>query len=88
MHELALADAVFRAARRAADEERLTSITSIAVEVGELQQIRKDLFEFALQEIRPTDDSRIADANVTVEILPARFRCRACARAFGLRSDG
>jgi hydrogenase nickel incorporation protein HypA/HybF len=84
MHEFALAEAVMQTARQTAERESLTRVTKIAVEVGELQQIKKDVFEFALGQTRPDGDARLAETEITVEIVPARFRCRACERVFGV----
>ena len=88
VHEFALADAVMRCAREAADDEGLSRVATIGVRVGELQQIEPEVFAFALAEVRPTDDSRLADTEVTVDVEPARFRCRACDRSFGLDEAG
>lgn len=82
MHEFALADAVMRAALSTAQTEGLTRLTAIHLKVGELQQIKKDVFEFALQETRPADAPALRDTVVTVEIEPATFRCRACEHEF------
>jgi hydrogenase nickel incorporation protein HypA/HybF len=84
MHELALADAVIRTALVAAKKERIRRILSIDVAVGELQNIERDVFEFALKEIRPTDDPALEGTRITLEIEPARFRCRPCDTRFGL----
>ena len=84
MHEYALADAVLRAAAAAADGERLSVVTAIRVRVGELQQIDPDVFSFALERTRPEGDARFAATRTSVEVVPARFRCRACSREFSL----
>jgi hydrogenase nickel incorporation protein HypA/HybF len=83
MHELALAEAVIVTALEAADREGFSELTRIDVRVGELQRIRKDTFEFALKEILPAGEPRIAGAEIRVEIEPVRFRCRPCGREFG-----
>ena len=84
MHEYALADAVVRAALRAADDGGLVAITSVHVRVGELQQIKRELFEFALGECRPDDESRLADTTFQVTVEPALLTCRVCAHAFAM----
>ena len=93
MHEFALADAVMRAALSSARSEGLARVTALHLKVGELQQIKKDVFEFALQETRPAGGALLAETAVTVVIEPATFRCRACghefllAEASGARAD-
>ena len=78
MHELALADAVMKAALRAADDAGMERIDKLVVKVGELQQIEKDLFEFSLTSVLPTQDERIAGAAFEVTEERVRFGCNAC----------
>jgi hydrogenase nickel incorporation protein HypA/HybF len=84
MHELALADAVVTTALRVADREGLTEITKLDVRIGELQQIKADVFEFALKEVIPAGEPRIASAAIVLETEPAEFCCRPCGHGFGL----
>ena len=88
MHEFALAEAVMTTALQAADRERLDRILAIRVRIGELQRIKKDVFAFALKEMLPAAEPRLAATEMTLEIEPARFRCRACDRAFTLAEAG
>jgi hydrogenase nickel incorporation protein HypA/HybF len=84
MHEMALAEAVVAAALDAAEKNGITKITKIEVRVGELQQIELDAFRFAIQEMIPASEPRIAGAVLVVDTDPARCLCRACGRTFGL----
>jgi len=84
MHELALAEAVVATAIEVAVKEGITEITNLEVRVGELQNIKKDVFEFALKEIIPSVESRISGDAISVVIEPAGFRCRPCGRAFSI----
>jgi len=88
MHEFALAEAVMTTALQAADRERLDRILAIRVRIGELQRIKKDVFEFALKEMVPATEPRLFATEITLEIEPARFRCRACDRSFLLADAG
>jgi hydrogenase nickel incorporation protein HypA/HybF len=88
VHEFALAEAVLTSALQAADRERLDRILAIRVRIGELQRIRKDVFAFALKEMLPAAEPRLAATEMTLEIVPARFRCRACDRSFDLAEAG
>ena len=83
MHEFALAEAVVRAVLQTAESEGMTAVTRVAVQVGELQSIKRDVFEFALEQVG-SDDPRLADAAMQVEIVPARFACRDCEHVFTL----
>jgi hydrogenase nickel incorporation protein HypA/HybF len=82
MHELALADAVMRAALRAADDAGMNRVDRLVVKVGELQQIEKDLFEFSLTSVLSTQDPRLAGAAFDVTEERVRFGCNACGREY------
>jgi hydrogenase nickel incorporation protein HypA/HybF len=84
MHEFALAEAVMTAALKAAEKERMDTIERVVIRIGELQQIRKETFEFALREVLPAQEARLKGTRFLVEIEATRFRCRACEREFGL----
>ena len=88
MHEYALAEAVVATAIDAATKAGHSSITRIDVRIGQLQRIDKEVFAFAIKEILPADEPRIAGAEVTLEIEPARFACRPCGREFSLADIG
>lgn len=83
MHELALADAVMKAALRAADDAGMDRVEKLVVKVGELQQIEKDLFEFSLASVIPTQDPRLATTEFDVAAEPVRFTCLACGTEYG-----
>lgn len=76
MHELALAEAVVTAAIETAKKNGLTKVTRIEVRVGELQQIEREAFRFALEEM--------IEADIDVSAEPARFLCRKCGLEYGL----
>lgn len=88
MHEFALAEAVIDAALQAADREGVAEITRIVVRLGALQNVEPEVFRFALREVLPASEPRLAGAAITVEAEAARFRCRPCGRAFGLDEAG
>jgi hydrogenase nickel incorporation protein HypA/HybF len=87
MHELALAEAVVTAALKFSDREGLSELARIEVRVGELQGIRKEIFEFALAEVMPAVEPRLASTEIHVEIEPARFHCRSCGVRFSLNEE-
>jgi len=86
MHELALADAVVKAALRAADDAGMDRIGRVIVKVGELQQIEKDLFEFSLTNVLPAGEPRLQDVVFDVAEEAVRFECKACGHGYG-RAD-
>ncbi len=78
MHEWALAEAVVATTKRAAHEKKLRHVTEITVKLGELQQIEREIFEFALEQILSQEDPLLHHARVILETERAQFRCRAC----------
>ena len=48
MHEWALAEAVITAAQQIAEKEKLKEIKEVNIKIGELQQVERDIFRFAL----------------------------------------
>lgn len=84
MHEMALAEAVVAAAIETAEKNGIARITRIEVRVGELQRIDRDSFRFAIEQLIPPAEPRIAGAVLDVRGDPATFLCRRCGRSFGL----
>jgi hydrogenase nickel incorporation protein HypA/HybF len=78
MHEWALAEAVVATTKRAAHEQHLHKVTAITVKLGALQQIEREIFTFALEQILSQEDALLRHARVVIEIERAQFRCRAC----------
>lgn len=78
MHEWALAEAVVATAKKAAHEKKLRRVTEITVKLGELQQIEREIFAFALEHILGQEDPLVRGAKVIFETEHAQFRCRAC----------
>jgi hydrogenase nickel incorporation protein HypA/HybF len=89
MHEWALAEGVIKTALDEGEKAGLTAISRISVKIGELQRIRRDVFENALRTVMPADEPRLSGTELQLEIEPVRFRCRACGLAFSLaETDG
>jgi len=84
VHELALAEAVVAAALETARRENIARLTRIVVGIGELQSIERETFEYALGQVLPAAEPRIAGAAFCLETEPARMRCRPCGHDFGL----
>lgn len=83
MHEMALADAVVTTAIREGERNGLSRITEVVVRIGELQRIDREVFAFALQQVLPAAEPRIAGVRFRIESEAALFRCRPCGRSFG-----
>ena len=73
MHELAIADAVVRIACAHAGERR---VTKVELKVGRLKQVVPDSLEFAFGLV--TEGTVLEGAELEIEDVPARVRCRDC----------
>jgi hydrogenase nickel incorporation protein HypA/HybF len=82
MHEWALAESVFTAALEAAEKEKLKKITEIKITIGELQQIEKDIFEFALTQIIKDQDKKIKNVKIKIDIEKSTLKCKTCEKVW------
>jgi hydrogenase nickel incorporation protein HypA/HybF len=78
MHEWALAESVLTAALEAAEKEKLKKITEIKITIGELQQIEKDIFEFALTQILKDQDKKLKNVKIKIDIEKSILKCKNC----------
>ena len=75
MHEWALAEAVIKTAEEIAEKEALIQVGEVTVRIGELQQVERRIFRFALNQLKPANMK-----NAKFHILSAKttLRCRVC----------
>ncbi len=78
MHEWALAEGVAETALQIAKKEHLDRVTRVEVRIGELQQIKEEVFRFALEEIVPKVTPALKETAFELIIDPAVLKCRAC----------
>jgi hydrogenase nickel incorporation protein HypA/HybF len=78
MHEWALAESILTAALEAAEKEKLKKITEININIGELQQIEQDIFEFSLNEIIKTQGEKLKDVKIKIETEKSTLKCKSC----------
>ena len=75
MHELSIAEAIVAIAERHAAGRR---VYRVSVKVGHLRQVVPDALQFAFQLL--TDGTVLEGAELAIEEVPARVRCRGCGR--------
>jgi len=75
MHEWALAEAVIAAASEIVEKEGLQEVSEVKIRVGELQQIERDILEFALSKLKP---AKFKNAKFRIEVAKAQLKCRVC----------
>lgn len=75
MHEWALAESVIKAASEIAEKEHLKEVTEIDIKIGELQDVEREIFRFALQQLKPANFK-----NTRFHITRAKttLKCRNC----------
>ena len=73
MHELSIAEAVVGIASRHANGRR---VHKVELKVGYLRQVVPDALQFAFELV--TNDTELKGAELQIEEVPARGRCRRC----------
>ncbi|MEW6222506.1 MAG: hydrogenase nickel incorporation protein HypA [Candidatus Hadarchaeota archaeon] len=86
MHEWALAEGVVSAALKAADERKAGRVLGIRVRVGELQQLDKKVFKFAVRQL--ARGTKAENLNVALEPEKSVFECNVCRAEWGFRRGG
>ncbi|PNX48358.1 MAG: hydrogenase nickel insertion protein HypA [Thermoplasmata archaeon M11B2D] len=82
MHEWALAESVVLAAVEAAKKEKLQTITQITVQIGELQQIEKEIFLFALEELAKLQKPPIKNNAFVLKTEKSSLSCKTCGKSW------
>lgn len=75
MHEWALAEAIISAVSQAAEREGLREVSEVHLKVGELQQVDREILDFALRELR---SGKLANTKFVIRVSKAAFKCRVC----------
>ncbi len=75
MHEWALAEAVIKTASEIAKKEGLKKITEVTVKIGELQQVERPIFRFALSQVKPEN---FKEAKFRLSTAKTTLKCRVC----------
>jgi hydrogenase nickel incorporation protein HypA/HybF len=78
MHEWALAESILTAALEAAQKEKIKKITEIDIAIGELQQIEKDIFQFALDQLIEDNKDKLKDVKIKIKTEKSTLKCRNC----------
>jgi hydrogenase nickel incorporation protein HypA/HybF len=75
MHEWALAEAVITTASQIAEKEGLREVTQVKIRIGEMQGIERNIFDFALSQLKP---NKFKKTKFEVRTEKAELKCRAC----------
>jgi hydrogenase nickel incorporation protein HypA/HybF len=78
MHEWALAESIVMAAVDEARKEKLKSITQVTIFIGELQQVEKEIFLFALNELSKSQKPSIKKDAFILKTEKSMLLCKNC----------
>ena len=78
MHEWALAESIVMAAVETAQKENLKTITEVTVHIGELQQIEREIFLFALNELAKSQKPKIKNDAFHLKTEKGTLTCKTC----------
>ncbi|MCX6670464.1 MAG: hydrogenase nickel incorporation protein HypA [Euryarchaeota archaeon] len=78
MHEWALAESIVMATIEEAQKEKLKTITQVTVHIGELQQIEKEIFLFALNELAKSQEPPIKKGAFQLKTDKSTLTCKNC----------
>ena len=79
MHEWALAESILAASVEAAEKEKLKRITKVTVQLGELQQINKEIFKKALDDLMDTHKNKLLEnTKIIINTEETELKCKNC----------
>ncbi|MCW4052814.1 MAG: hydrogenase nickel incorporation protein HypA [Candidatus Bathyarchaeota archaeon] len=84
MHEWALAEAVIEAVRKIAKEKGLREVNEIKIKVGELQQIDREILDFALAQL---SSPIMKQTRFRISTEKAKFKCKVCGNQWKFGAD-
>jgi hydrogenase nickel incorporation protein HypA/HybF len=80
MHELRIAEDLSEIVLETATKEHLSKVSRISIIFGQLVSIVPEIFEFAFREA--VKDTLASDAELFVEVLPVKLKCKTCGNDF------
>lgn len=80
MHELAIAESIYRVVEEERIRRRLGSVQTVVVRVGALSGVVPEALEFSFEAI--ITDTPLADTRLEIEWIPIQGECRDCGREF------
>lgn len=85
MHELAIAESVLEIAFGEMDRRAATQLKKVKLSIGEFSGVVREALEFAFVALKP--DTRAADAEFEIEVVPLKAMCSTCGPARCLLFD-
>jgi hydrogenase nickel incorporation protein HypA/HybF len=85
MHEWALAESIILTAIKESKKNKLKNIDEINIKIGELQQIERDIFNFALNEVLKDYNNKFKNVKINIEITESKLKCNICGNIWNFR---
>lgn len=85
MHEISIAENLKELVLEAAEKAHLSRVSRITVCFGQMVQIVPDIFKFAFSEC--VRDTMAMGAELDIEIIPVKIKCRNCMEELTIQSD-
>jgi hydrogenase nickel incorporation protein HypA/HybF len=85
MHEIGIAQELSEIVFEVADKENLIKVTKVNISFGQMVQIVPEIFDFAFRET--VRDTIAATAELTIELIPVKLRCRKCNKEFVINDN-
>jgi len=79
-----LAESVIAAATQIAEKEGLKQVTEIIVKIGEMQDVDRPIFRFALMQLKPAIFKK---TNFRILKAKAKLKCRVCDNQWVLKKQ-
>ena len=80
MHELALAESIANIVEKERLKNSFSKVLSVYIKLGSLHEIVPDALQFGFDSL--TQDTPLAGANLKIEQIPIKGRCRQCSHEF------
>ena len=79
MHEWALAEAVIATVNQIAKKEKIKRVAEITIKIGQLQQVERDIFRFALKQLKPSEYKNV---KFHIKTAKTKLKCRVCGKTW------
>ena len=83
MHELAIAQSIFDAVEARAAECKAARVKGVRLKIGEASGVVTDSLTFCFEMLASLDPT-LAGAQLLIDTVPHRARCRHCAKEFSV----
>ncbi len=84
MHEMSIAMSILEIAEQEAEKANVQAFSEIILDIGILSDVEIEALEFAMESAKR--NSVLEKANLKINIIPAKARCKQCGKIFSVDS--